>query len=60
MKNNIKTCCFIGHRDINESDCLKHNLTKIIEALINNENVETFLLEAEVILTIYVMMLFRN
>ncbi len=43
MKNNIKTCCFIGHRDIKEPDRLKNNLTQTIKTLISDENVETFL-----------------
>ena len=38
-----KTCCFIGHREINETEQLKSKLIDIIENLIANENVDTFL-----------------
>ncbi len=38
-----KTCCFIGHRTINESDELRSNLIKTIEKLITDEKVDTFL-----------------
>ncbi len=38
-----KTCCFFGHRKINETEELKNNLCGIIENLIVNENVDTFL-----------------
>lgn len=41
MKNNI--CCFFGHRTINETEELKSTLNKIIEKLIVDENVDTFL-----------------
>ncbi len=41
MKTN--TCCFIGHRTINETKELKTNLYDIIESLITNRNVDTFL-----------------
>ena len=37
------TCCFIGHRTINESEELKTKLVAAIEKLINNEKVDTFL-----------------
>lgn len=37
------TCCFIGHRDINETEQLKSSLIGIIEKMILNENVDTFL-----------------
>lgn len=37
------TCCFFGHRKINETDELKSNLIKIIEKLIVDEKVDTFL-----------------
>lgn len=44
-KNNIRyTCCFLGHRDIIESEELKIQLHEIIERLIVDENVNTFLL----------------
>ena len=36
-------CCFFGHRTINETEKLKSNLIKIIEKLITDENVDTFL-----------------
>ena len=38
-----KTCCFFGHRKINETEELKERLTEIIEKLIVDENVDTFL-----------------
>ncbi len=41
MPNN--TCCFFGHRTINETEELKAKLYKAIENLIVNENVDTFL-----------------
>ncbi|MBR6514895.1 MAG: DUF1273 family protein [Clostridia bacterium] len=37
------TCCFFGHRTINETEELKKALTDIIEKLIIHENVDTFL-----------------
>ena len=38
-----KSCCFFGHRKINETEELKERLTEIIEKLIVDENVDTFL-----------------
>ena len=38
-----KTCCFFGHRKINETEELKSKLIEIIEKLIVDENVNTFL-----------------
>ena len=38
-----KTCCFFGHRKIDETEELKYKLSEIIENLIVNENVDTFL-----------------
>ena len=38
-----KTCCFVGHRTINETEELKLKLTQTIENLIVNEGVNTFL-----------------
>ena len=38
-----KTCCFIGHRTINETEELKLKLVEIIEKLIVDENIDTFL-----------------
>ena len=37
------TCCFIGHREINETEELKSGLYKLIERLISENNVDTFL-----------------
>ena len=37
------TACFFGHRTINETEELKLKLCKIIESLIVDENVDTFL-----------------
>ena len=38
-----KACCFFGHRKIEETEELKNNLRGIIEKLIVNEKVDTFL-----------------
>jgi len=38
-----KTCCFFGHRTINEIEELKSKLIEIIEKLIIDEKVDTFL-----------------
>ncbi len=37
------TCCFFGHRTINETEELKSKLIEIIEKLIVDEHVDTFL-----------------
>ena len=37
------TCCFFGHRTINETEQLKNELRETIENLIINKNVDTFL-----------------
>ena len=37
------TCCFFGHRTINETDELRTKITDIVEKLITDENVDTFL-----------------
>ncbi len=37
------TCCFFGHRQINETEELKAKLIEIIEKLIVDEKVDTFL-----------------
>ncbi|MBR4287841.1 MAG: DUF1273 family protein [Clostridia bacterium] len=37
------TCCFFGHRTINETEQLKAKLIDIIEKMIINEKVDTFL-----------------
>lgn len=41
--NKIYTCCFIGHRNIFETKELKSQLLEIIEKLIVDEKVDTFL-----------------
>ncbi|MBR7133872.1 MAG: hypothetical protein IKD04_10125 [Clostridia bacterium] len=38
-----RTCCFFGHRTINETAELKERLCKIIEKLIAESSVDTFL-----------------
>ena len=38
-----KTCCFFGHRTINETEELKAKLIEIIEKLIVEKQVDTFL-----------------
>ena len=37
------TCCFIGHRKINETEDLKSKLIEAIEKLIAENSVDTFL-----------------
>ena len=37
------TCCFFGHRKINETEELKSKLYEIIEKLIVEKQVDTFL-----------------
>lgn len=37
------TCCFIGHRTINETERLKLRLYEVIETLISEKGVDTFL-----------------
>ena len=37
------TCCFLGHREINETDELIQNLYSVIENLIVDKKVDTFL-----------------
>lgn len=39
----LHTCCFIGHRDICETEELKAQLCQVIEKLIVEEQVDTFL-----------------
>ncbi len=41
MKEN--TCCFFGHRTINETEELRTKITEAVERLITDENVDTFL-----------------
>ncbi len=41
MKEN--TCCFIGHRTINETEELRNKLSATIEKLITDEKADTFL-----------------
>ena len=38
-----KACCFIGHRKIEETSELRGELYEIIERLIKDEKVDTFL-----------------
>ena len=38
-----RTCCFIGHRDIKETEELKLKLVETIEKLITQNSVDTFL-----------------
>ena len=40
---NDRTCCFIGHRDIKETEELKLKLVETIEKLITQNSVDTFL-----------------
>ena len=41
MKEN--TCCFFGHRTINETEELRTKITELVETLITDEKVDTFL-----------------
>lgn len=41
--NNQNTCCFFGHRTINETEELREKLIQAVEKLITEENVDTFL-----------------
>ena len=43
MNKELYTCCFFGHRTINENEKLKSKLIEIIEKLIVDEKVDTFL-----------------
>ncbi len=43
MRTENKTCCFFGHRKISEANSLEVKLYKIIENLISESNVDTFL-----------------
>ena len=43
MNQQIHTCCFFGHRTIDETEGLKSELNEIIENLIMNDKVDTFL-----------------
>ena len=43
MNDQLHTACFIGHRDINETEELKSKLREVIEKLIVDENVDTLL-----------------
>lgn len=38
-----KTCCFFGHRTINESPVLREHLCKTVEELITSHGIDTFL-----------------
>ncbi len=39
----MNTCCFFGHRTINETEELRTKITETVERLIADENVDTFL-----------------
>ena len=43
MDEKDNTCCFFGHRKIDETEELKNNLYEIIENLVANEKVDIFL-----------------
>ena len=43
MNKELYTCCFFGHRTINETEELKERLCEIIEKLIVEEKIDTFL-----------------
>ena len=37
------TCCFFGHRNINETEEMRMNITEVVSGLIENKQVDTFL-----------------
>jgi len=37
------TCCFFGHREIDETEELKHRIRETVEKLITEEKIDTFL-----------------
>lgn len=39
----IKSCCFIGHRTIKDSESLRNKIKQLLEKLITGNNVEIFL-----------------
>ena len=43
MNKDVRTCCFIGHRVINETEGLKNKLSARIKKLVADERVDTFL-----------------
>ena len=43
MNKELYTCCFFGHRTINETEELKERLCEVIEKLIVENSVDTFL-----------------
>ena len=45
----MKTCCFLGHRKIDETEELKSRLKSIITNLIEDESVEVFLFGSSVL-----------
>ena len=43
MTNTLHTCCFFGHKEIEVTEELEQRLTKVIQELIDNKGVDTFL-----------------
>lgn len=43
MESRENTCCFFGHRKIDITDELVHHIKEIVEELITENNVDTFL-----------------
>lgn len=41
--SNYKTCCFVGHREVLESEIVKESLLNEVENLIINKNVKVFM-----------------
>ncbi len=52
----LRTCCFIGHRTINETEELKRELYDRIERLIIEEKQRCFCLEVKAVFVLYIMM----
>ena len=42
------TCCFIGHRTVNETEELRNKLSATIENLITDEKADTFLFGSKI------------
>ena len=43
MNSEKNVCCFLGHREIEDSESLRTKISETVEDLILNHNVETFL-----------------
>ena len=57
---NLRSCCFFGHRKIEKTPELIERLTKEIEVLITEKDVNVFFLAEKVTLMIYAIKLLAN